>query len=233
MREARVLLGPAKGHRFELASPSPLYRMRNRGSVALGRYEPKVTAFLAERLRSCQVFFDIGAHTGYYTRIALSLMAADGKVIAFEPDPKAAIRLRQTFSDPRLSVRSEAAGREDHDAVLEWRQGLASRVRDESIAGPGYKKRADVRVRSLDGLVDADQVPPADLVKVDVEGGELLVLEGMSRMLQNRPAAVVECHSMQLLHDVLSVFINHGYDHLVVTHGGDRVGPPTVLAATS
>src|SRR5947209_2398611 len=65
----RVLVGPGRGHRFELKSLPLLYRIRNRGSVALGRYEPRVTAFLAERLRSCSVFVDVGACTGYYTRV--------------------------------------------------------------------------------------------------------------------------------------------------------------------
>jgi hypothetical protein len=59
----------------------------------------------------------------------------------------------------------------------------------------------------------------------------MLALEGMARLLQTRPAAAVECHSMSLLHDVLELFISYKYDRLEVTRGGDGVGPPTVLAA--
>jgi len=231
MREARVLVGPGRGHRFEVPPLSLVYRARNRGSVALGRYEPEVTAFLAERLRFCRSFFDVGASTGYYTRIALNLMDSEGRVVAFEPDPKAASCIRKTLSDPRLTVREEALGCKDHDAVLERREGLASRIRDESIAGTGYANGTEVRVRSLDGLLEADRVPPPDLLKIDVEGGEILVLEGMHRLLQRRPTVVVECHSMPLLRDVLDLLIGQGYGHVEVTRGGDKVGPPTVLAA--
>lgn len=231
MRKTRVLVGPGRGHRFEAPPLSLVYRVRNRGSVALGRYEPEVTAFLAKRLPSCRTFFDVGANTGYYTRIALNLMGPEGRVVAFEPDPKAAGCLRQTFSDSRLTVREEALGCKDHDAVLERREGLASRIRDESIAGSGYANGTDVRVRSLDGLIESDQMPSPDLLKIDVEGGEMLVLEGMRRLLQRRPAVVVECHSMSLLRDVLDLLIGDRYGHVEVTRGGDNVGPPTVLAA--
>ncbi len=231
MRQTRVLVGPGRGHRFEVPPLSLVYRMRNRGSVALGRYEPEVTAFLAKRLPSCRVFFDVGANTGYYTRIALNLMDPEGRIVAFEPDPEAASCLHRAFSDPRLTVREEALGCKDHDAVLERREGLASRIRDESIAGSGCAKGTDVRVRSLDGLIEADWMPPPDLLKIDVEGGEMLVLEGMRRLLQERPAVVVECHSMPLLRDVLDLLIGNRYGHVEVTRGGDNVGPPTVLAA--
>jgi FkbM family methyltransferase len=232
MREAWVLVGPGRGHRFEVPPLSLAYRVRNRASVALGRYEPEVATFLARHLRSCRAFVDIGASTGYYTRIALTLMESDGTVVAFEPDPDAAARLRRAFSDPRLAVREEALGRDDHGAVLERRDRLASRIRDESVASSGYANGIDVRVRSLDGLVDAGEVPCPDVLKIDVEGGEILVLEGMSRLLQRRPAIAVECHSMPLLRDVLDLLIGNGYDSVEVTHGGDNIGPPTVLAAT-
>jgi FkbM family methyltransferase len=233
MREARVLVGPGRGHRFELPSRSLVSRMRSWGAVALGRYEPEVSTFLAERLRSARVFFDVGAYTGYYTRIALNLMGAESRIVAFEPDPEAAARLRRTLGDARLAVREQAVGREDHDAVLQRRDGVVARVRDESIAGTGHTKNIDIQVRSLDRLVQTGQAPTPDLLKIDVEGGELLVLEGMHRLLaQQRPAMAVECHSMPLLRDVLNLLIDHSYDRLQVTRGGDDLGPPTVLAAT-
>jgi FkbM family methyltransferase len=229
----RVLVGPGRGHRFEVRSLPLLHRIRNRGSVALGRYEPRVTAFLSKRLPFCGVFADVGACTGYYTRIALNLMPGGGRVVAFEPDADAAVSLRLTFGDSRLTVRAEALGRDDHQAILDRRAGVASRVRGESITASGFLDSASVNVRSLDGMVEAGELPPPELLKVDVEGGEVLVLEGMSAVLERRPALVVECHSMPLLSQVLDLLIDHGYDHLEVTGGGDDVGPPTVLAATA
>jgi FkbM family methyltransferase len=233
MSDARVLVGPGRGHRFELPAASFIYRIRNCGALALGRYESTVTAFLVERLRSSNAFFDVGAHTGYYTRIALNVMGPGGSVVAFEPDPDAAVQLRQTFGDRRLTVRSEAAGRDDHDAVLERRTGWPSRIREESIAGSGESTGVAVRVRSLDRLVEPEGLPSPDVLKIDVEGGEVLVLEGMSRILRAHPVLAVECHSMPLLKDVLALLVGCGYDHLEVTRGGDDVGPPTVLAASA
>jgi hypothetical protein len=129
-------------------------------------------------------------------------------------------------------VRAEALGRNDHEAVLDRREGMASRIRGESIDASGYPDSAGVQVRSLDGLVEAGELPPPELLKLDVEGGEMLVLEGMSAVLGRLPAMAVECHSMPLLSEVLALLIDYGYDHLELTHGGDDVGPPTVLATT-
>ncbi len=229
MPEARVLFGPGRGHRFEVPS-RPVTHARQWASLTLGRYEPDVTGFIARRMRGSRVFFDVGAHTGYYTRVALRLMPPDASVVAFEPDPAAAGRLRAALIDPRLSVREEALGREDHLSVLERRPGVASRVRGESVAGERFERTETVAVRSLDGLAEAGCVPPPDIVKLDVEGGELLVLEGMRGLLRAQPTVVVECHSMPLLSDVLQLLIEYGYDHLEVTRGGDDVGPPTVFA---
>src|SRR2546430_1234030 len=111
MRRTRVFMGPGRGHHFETPQRR-LHGMRNRGFVALGRYELAVTAFLAEYLPSSGAFFDIGASTGYFTRVALAIMPPTAKIVAFEPDSRAAAELRGGFDDPRLCVRAEAAGRE-------------------------------------------------------------------------------------------------------------------------
>ncbi|TMK97997.1 MAG: FkbM family methyltransferase [Actinobacteria bacterium] len=230
MGTARVLVGPARGHRFQLESRSGIGQLWRRASIAIGRYEPRVTSFLAENLRSCRVFFDIGASTGYYTRIALRLMDPTSRIVALEPDPRLATHLRSAFQDARLSVRPEAAGRDDHEAVLEHSHGLASRIRSESLLGPGFVAGGIVKVRSLDGMVERGELPSPDVVKIDVEGGELLVLEGMSRLLEHQPALAVECHSMSLLGEVLRTVNDRAYNRVEVTRGGDGIGPSTVLA---
>ena len=56
-------------------------------------------------------------------------------------------------------------------------------------------------MRTIDGLLERGELAPPDVVKIDVEGAELLVLEGMRRTLAaHRPALVVE------LHDTRSAF---------------------------
>lgn len=205
--------------------------MRSWLAYTLGRYEPETATFLSRHLRSSHVFFDIGAHTGYYTRLALRLMDEDAMVVAFEPDPEPAAVLRATLADDRLVVRDEAVGRDDHAAQVERRPGLCSRIANESIAVDRPAETTTVQVRSLDSMVESGEVPAPDLLKIDVEGGELLALEGMCKILDRKPTAVVECHSMPLLRDVLGQFVDRGYGHVEVTRGGDEIGPPKVCAS--
>src|SRR6185503_12400127 len=63
--------------------------------------------------------------------------------------------------------------------------------------GPHPRTRAtvDIEVVAIDDLVASGRVRPPDLVKIDVEGAEIDVLEGMCKTIeQNRPAIVCELH---------------------------------------
>jgi FkbM family methyltransferase len=202
-------------------------------AIALGRYEREVVGFLSEILPSAQVFFDIGAYTGIYCRLARRLMNDTATIVAFEPDARAQHRLMQALgADPRVIVRREAVGDDDGTATLSFQEGACSRIEGVAVPFPGLADSSQaIHVRSIDSLVRSGDLPAPDVVKVDVEGGELSVLRGMEETLATRkPAMAVECHSMVLLHDVLGVFLRHGYERIVVIKGGDHVGPPTVLA---
>ncbi len=251
MREATVWLGPGRGHRLVITSSSTLGALRERARLALGCYEREAIAFASEWLPRSRVFFDVGAYTGYYTRIALRLMDRTGLVVAFEPDRDLAAVLRSSFDDSRLRVCTEALGRDEQEATLDSRlrvctealgrdeqeaglprrAGLAACNAGASISARGFSAHATVQVRPLDAFIEAGKVPAPDMIKIDVEGGELLALEGMGRLLGAHPTLIVECHSMALLADVVRLLSDHAYERLQVTRGGDLVGPPFVLAS--
>ncbi len=51
-------------------------------------YEPHVTNLVKGILKEGGVFLDVGANIGYFTMLAASLVKANGKVIAIEPNPQ-------------------------------------------------------------------------------------------------------------------------------------------------
>lgn len=220
----RVLVGPARGHHVDVSGLHP------RVVIGLGLYEREVSRFLAVRLQAASVFYDVGAFTGYYSRMALRLMRPGGCVAAFEPDADARAALKASFSNNRLTVRSEAVGAHDHMAVLSSGGGLCSRIEGESVPNPASQPSGKVRVRSLDSIVAATELPPPDVVKIDVEGGEVEVLVGMSTLLEKRPVLAVECHSIDLLGRAIERLVGAGYERMNVTAGGHQQGPPTLLA---
>jgi FkbM family methyltransferase len=140
--------------------------------------------------------FDIGAHLGDRTGHFLALGA---RVVALEPQPGPLAVLRRLYGgDPRVFLRGEAVGAVPGEAELaidpanptiaslspEWR---AQVLRDPSFAGTNWRERHRVTVTTLDTLIAAHGVP--QFCKIDVEGFEAAVLQGLSRPL---PALSVE-----------------------------------------
>ena len=138
------------------------------------------------------VVWDVGANVGYFSLLAARL---GGHVHAFEPVPESAARLRGNVAanglEDRVEVHEAAvgatAGRQPFLVVRDasWSH-LADRGRHKAT-----REERDVEVVRLDDL----DLPPPDLVKIDVEGSEVAVLDGAARVLrEHRPVLVVELH---------------------------------------
>ena len=62
-----------------------------------GVWEPHVSALISARLKSGDVFCDIGANIGYYTVLAAPIVGDTGKVVAIEPSPATFELLKQNI----------------------------------------------------------------------------------------------------------------------------------------
>jgi FkbM family methyltransferase len=169
-----------------------------------GEYEPHLMVLFAAVLKSDGVCLDVGANIGAHT-IAMSRLVPDGVVIAVEPEPSTAAFLAENVA---RNCRGEQAGE-----VRVRRVGLHSKAGTltlhTSAAHPGgaftaTTESADVAsveipVVTLDQLVDEENLPRVDLIKIDVEGGEVGVLAGAATTLTgDRPVVVAECNPVPL-----------------------------------
>jgi FkbM family methyltransferase len=133
------------------------------------------------------VVFDIGAHVGNRAR---ALAALGCRVIALEPQPDFARVLRLLFGrNPQVEVVEAAvtgAGGEEWLSVSErtptvsttasaWRE---ARAREPGFGGVEWNRRIRVRTVTADALI-AQYGRPA-FIKIDVEGGEPAVLDGLT-----------------------------------------------------
>lgn len=146
--------------------------------------------------RGASLFADLGANAGLVS-LALARACPGLRVVAFEPDRQIAAAFRANLARnpdlaPRLSLVEQAVGA----AVGEsWFSPSASAENPEigrlDAAGAG---RYAVPVTSLDAHFAGGPAP--DVVKIDVEGGELAALRGMAGLwAAGAPRAMlVECH---------------------------------------
>lgn len=140
-------------------------------------------------------FVDVGANIGYNTVYAQALVGAMGLVIAIEPAPdNLEVLQRQLETNAMLGVvvHGVAAGEQSETRNL-YLRGEVSAVNSlfpDGCYGP-VTDVARVSVEPLDVLVPGR----ADVIKIDVEGGELEVLRGATRLLADPPVRLlVEWH---------------------------------------
>jgi len=175
----RILFGPGRGVRI-WTNPA-----HGGTRFLLGRYEPPLMTWLTRAVKPGATFYDVGSNNGLVALIAAQLAGTNGTVYAFEPDLEILESLRKNVSlNPELALRIK---------VMPYEVG---RLHD-----PGTRKV------SVDGLVADALAKPPDVIKIDVEGAECDVLEGMTHVTsQQCPATFVECHSPELQSGVRQFF---------------------------
>lgn len=153
----------------------------------LGTFSPESQQLFTEFVRPGDVVWDVGANVGFFTVLAGRLVEPEGRVISFEPLPRAAEYLRRHVALNGLEnvrVIEAAVGANTGPAQFEPSSSLAMGHLD--AAGS-----VTVEVVRLD---DVDDRLPT-FVKIDVEGGEEAVLAGACKLLRvARPTLLVAVH---------------------------------------
>ncbi|MCA9178574.1 MAG: FkbM family methyltransferase [Planctomycetales bacterium] len=191
--------------------------MATRTRFLRGVYEPEQAELTSRLLGSGDVFWDIGAHFGYYTLLASRAVASasrnerPGMVCSFEPVPANQWFLERHVRWNRLNhtriMRCAVAGR-DGEATFQ-RSGTGSgRLSNEG--------ELTVPTRSIDSLA-AGELPPPTCMKIDVEGAEAEVLLGAKQTLaQHSVLLIVALHGPQATSDCLEIVSDYkcGFVHL-------------------
>lgn len=160
-----------------------LLKLDPKDSLFLGSHDYEVyeTKLVLGLCRPGDVCVDIGAMIGYYTLLLANRSGDGGRVYAFEPD-------QRNFDLLQDNVRMN---RYDHVVLRQAVVGAASGTTtlypapdefrgDNRAYGTSQREGVDVDMVAIDDVVDG----PVDLVKIDVQGYEGYVLEGMRRTIE-------------------------------------------------
>ena len=204
--------------------------------AAYSGYKIWIEAGPVDRLREFvpagSTVVDVGANVGFFTMKFALWVGEQGRVIAVEPD-------RENFEV--LAAKVKKAGLQDrvrlHQAAAAAETGSVRLRRNELHPGDHrisfHPEGIPVPAVTVDDLVAAAAPRSVSLVKIDVQGAEMLVLKGARRMLdQLHPALFVEVDDRALRHfgSSAEALLEHMQRSGYKTHELVKNGPPRELS---
>ena len=160
--------------------------------VAGGVFDPCVTEALHRLIDAGETVADVGANIGYMSSLAATRVGAGGKVLAFEPHPRAfellernAARWRDRGAAGPVELRRLALSDSEGEGTLvspsfEANTGLGTLSSDETAPRREDSDEIKVPLARLDEVEGAEGI---DVMKIDVEGHEADVLRGATSLL--------------------------------------------------
>jgi FkbM family methyltransferase len=198
-----------------------------------GRYEPNEMFAVARLLAPGMCVVDAGANEGLFTILAARIVGESGTVHAFEPSPREQSRLQANLAVNRLSnvkVHRTALGRAPGKSTL--RVAEASHPGHNALGGFMYagtvlEESVEVDIVTLDQAVRGEKLTRLDLLKIDVEGSEVDVLQGADEVLRTlRPVVLAEAQDESLrrmgsnVGELLKLLRAHDYEVKVFGESG-------------
>ncbi len=160
------------------------------------QYEPEVTAALRHFLRPGHTFLDCGANVGLFSVMGGNLVGATGKVVSIEANPITYRLLRRNLDANGLGPSVHCAlttSPGDVELFMPMEGDVYSSLRKGGyITGPNIETFR-VNGRTLPEVLESLGVNHVDVMKIDIEGGELDVLRSSSCLLEKmRPTIICE-----------------------------------------
>jgi hypothetical protein len=184
--DCKILRGPFRGAKLQL---NPHCSMRK----IFGLYEWELNDWIRRAIPRTTHLFDVGANDGYFSFGCLAAYrkaGIAGKVLGFEPNEASIATLRKTAAErfPEGSV------------PVEFVNKFVGRTANENTV-------------ILDDYVQGgplgDWPATGGLLKIDVEGAELDVLLGATKLFHAGNMFVIEIHSKELIESVGKLFAEH------------------------
>ena len=189
VRPRTILRGLPKGYKLNV---SPAVNL----GYLLGTAEPHLQRIIREYVKSGDTVYDIGANIGYVSLSLSKQVGAKGRVIAFEPVPRNIERLRENIALNKIDnvqVMECAASNTNGEAIIRMAENLSMASLVWHQDNP-QATEITIRTAVIDEMVESGELPCPSFVKIDVEGFEGGVLQGMAGTIKaSMPVLFVEC----------------------------------------
>jgi FkbM family methyltransferase len=184
----------------ELEGFSLLLDLQSEKDYWLGTYELELQSALHKLVKPGMTAYDVGANIGYISLILARLVGDTGQVFAFEALPANTKRWKTNVQLNGLSDRMHLfSGAVSNSTApvhfLVHNSGGMGKVVGSAGRENTYQNEIEVAGTSLDDFIFNLGNPTPQVIKMDIEGGEVLALPGMHRLLSEKhPVLLMELH---------------------------------------
>jgi len=210
LTETTVAAGALEGYRLSLD-------LQSEKDYWLGTYELELQTAIGDWVHPGWVAYDVGANIGYISLLLAKAVGETGKLFAFEALPTNVERLEKNLTLNHLATEVQVI----HGAVgvvptpvrfLIGPSGAMGKAAGSAGRSEGHGDSIEVSGYSLDDFVFEQGNPPPQVIKMDIEGGEVLALPGMRRVLtEYRPLIFLELHGHEAAQIAWDTLTSSGY----------------------
>lgn len=206
--------------------------------------EIRLARFLMDQLRGGDTFCDVGAHFGYFTLLASKMVGEKGAVFSFEASHATfSVLQKNTTSVKNIIIENKAAAGANKEFIFHEYPVLLSEY--NSLIAPdnnefnGLKNNPPKEIKitgiKLDDYFIENNTCPK-IIKIDVEGAELQVLNGMADFIKNNsPILVMEYlieNHQNAVHEQAVAFLEKvGFQKYIIGKNGQLVKCKNIKAA--
>jgi FkbM family methyltransferase len=169
-----------------------------------GDFEPQTRQLLWQFARKNTTFFDVGANIGILSVPILSL-TQDVEVVSFEPSPAVHPYLKKTWTQSPFQSRWHIIEKAVGNYVGTTSFSQHKKLGDDAFDGirqthrKGETETVEVSITTLDAVWRERATPSVSVIKIDVEGAELAVLEGAAACIEAcSPIIITEWNRINL-----------------------------------
>jgi FkbM family methyltransferase len=172
---------------------------------------------------------DIGAQGGVYS-LSAAAIRSDVPIHAFEPNPDGFARLLVNLvanDFKNIHPHREAVGHEygmvQFSWYPKWLGHISSGGSFRKITSPEHATLLMVIMTPLDKVMDSVDLGPNPLMKIDVEGAEEFVFQGMPNVLAQKPDIILECFEDESCQKLTALTQPLGYNYYVIDEVNGRI----------
>ena len=206
-----ILDGPLKGVKWSIVCGTRFLR---------GTYSTVEVDFYSAHISAGDTVLDLGGHVGYMSALYAKLVGEQGRVITFEPNPINIKIMRHHIRKNSFdNIQLIPAGVGEQKTTLRFDDTLGSgrgRISD--------KGGLDIDIVSLDDLYERGELPKAQFLKMDIEGGEIGALKGGRKYLSEaRPMMLISTHGPEAHQFVINFLSDLNYNVQIFATSTNRL----------